>query len=105
VSRRYLEDLAAAITFAVRYELIKHKVHIFLPPKYDPRSAIFSYAEMKRLLRAAYSFVGMGWINGKPVKALNTRRHLYRFILLAISTGFRKDKIERLSFDNEKDRP
>ncbi|WP_027488950.1 site-specific integrase [Allorhizobium undicola] len=104
-SRRYLEDLSAAITFSVKYELIKHKVHIFMPPKYDPRSAIFSFTEMKKLLRAAYSFVGMGWVNGKPVKGLHTRRHLYRFILLAISTGSRKDKVERVGYEDVGDRP
>lgn len=104
-SRRYLEDLSAAITFSVKYELIKHKVHIFMPPKYHPRSAIFSFGEMKKLLRAAYSFVGMGWIDGKPVKGLHTRRHLYRFILLAISTGSRKDKVERVGYEDVGDRP
>lgn len=104
-SRRYLEDLSAAITFAIRYELIRHKVHIFLPPKYESRSAIFSFQEIKRLVRAAYYFRGMGWINGKPVKDLYTRRHLARFILLAVTTGSRKDKVERVGFEDVGDRP
>ncbi|CDN46869.1 site-specific integrase [Neorhizobium galegae] len=104
-SRRYLEELSATITFAIKYELIRHKVHIFLPPKYEARSAIFSFEEIKRLIRAAYYHKGMGWVNGGPVKGLFTRRHLARFILLAVSTGSRKDKVERVGFKDEGDRP
>ncbi|TAY50975.1 hypothetical protein [Rhizobium leguminosarum] len=104
-SRRYLEELSAAVTFAVTYEFIRHKIHIHLPPKYDPRKHQFTLADVRRMIRAAYRFKGMGWVNGKPVKDLPTRRHLARFAFLAITTGSRKDKIERVSFRNEGDRP
>ncbi|WSG96451.1 hypothetical protein U8P76_05935 [Rhizobium johnstonii] len=104
-SRRYLEELSAAVTFAVTYEFIRHKIHIHLPPKYDPRKHQFTLADVRRIIRAAYRYKGMGWVNGKPVKDLPTRRHLARFAFLAITTGSRKDKIERVSFHNEGDRP
>ncbi|OHV85626.1 hypothetical protein LCM4579_02315 [Ensifer sp. LCM 4579] len=104
-ARRYLEELSAAITFAVNYELIKHKVFIPLPPKYDARSSMLTLSEVRRLIRAAYNHKGMGWVNGKPVKDLFVRRHLARFIFLSITTGSRKDKVERVSFRNEGDRP
>ncbi|ANP84467.1 hypothetical protein BA011_01065 [Rhizobium leguminosarum] len=61
-------------------------------------------ADVRRIIRAAYRRKGMGWVNGKPVKDLPTRRHLARFAFLAITTGSRKDKIERVSFYNEGDR-
>ena len=104
-ARRYLEELSAAVTFAVCYELVKHKVVIPLPPKYDARSSMLTLADVRRLIRAAYNYKGMGWINGKPVKGLFVRRHLARFIFLSITTGSRKDKVERVSFRNEGDRP
>jgi integrase len=104
-ARRYLEELSAAVTFAVTYEFIRHKIHIHLPPKYEPRKHAFTLSDVRRMIRAAWKHKGMGWINGKPVKDLPTRRHLARFAFLAITTGSRKDKIERVSFRNEGDRP
>ncbi|MGI0523959.1 hypothetical protein [Rhizobium giardinii] len=104
-ARRYLEELSAAVTFAVCYELVKHKVVIPLPPKYDARSSMLSLSEIRRLIKTAWHSKGMGWIDGKPVKGLYVRRHLARFIFLSITTGSRKDKVERVSFKNEGDRP
>lgn len=104
-ARRYLEELSAAVTFAVYYELVKHKVVIPLPPKYDARSSMLTLAEIRQLIMTAWRAKGMGWIDGKPVKNLYVKRHLARFIFLAITTGSRKDKIERVSFINEGDRP
>ncbi|MBX5160438.1 hypothetical protein HJB89_25470 [Rhizobium sp. NZLR8] len=104
-ARRYLEELSAAVTFAVTYEFIRHKIHIHLPPKYEPRKHAFTLADVRRMIRAAWKHKGMGWINGKPVKDLPTRRHLARFAFLAITTGSRKDKVERVSFQNDGDRP
>lgn len=104
-ARRYLEDLGSALTLAVRYDIIAHRPHVHLPPKYDRRSAMFTAAEVRKLIRKAWYHQGMGWIDGKPVKGLYTRRHLARFIFLAITTGSRKDKIERVSFQDEGDRP
>lgn len=103
--RRYLEDLSSAITCAVLYEVIKHKVNVHLPPKYDGRLAKLTMAEVRRLYRRAYYFKGMGWINKKPVKDLFTRRHLARFIFIAIVTGSRKDKIERVGFVDDGENP
>ncbi len=104
-ARRYLEELSAAISFGVYYQMIKHKVVIPLPPKYDARSSMLSLEEIRKLIMTAWRAKGMGWIDGKPVKGLHVKRHLARFIFLAITTGSRKDKIERVSFVNEKDRP
>lgn len=104
-ARRYLEELSAAISFGVYYQMIKHKVVIPLPPKYDARSSMLSLEEIRKLIMTAWRAKGMGWIDGKPVKGLHVKRHLARFIFLAITTGSRKDKIERVSFMNEKDRP
>lgn len=104
-ARRYLEELSAAITFAVYYEVVKHKVVIPLPPKYDARSSMLTLEEVRKLIMTAWRAKGMGWIDGKPVKNLHVKRHLARFIILAITSGSRKDKIERVSFVNEKDRP
>jgi integrase len=104
-SRRYLEDLSAAIKCAVLYGVIKHKVAVHLPPKYDARLAKFTMSEVRRLYRQAYYFKGMGWINKKPVKDLFTRRHLARFIFIAIITGSRKDKVERVGFVDDGENP
>jgi integrase len=104
-SRRYLEDLSSVITCAVLYEIIKHKVTVHLPPKYDKRLAKFTMAEVRRLYRRAFYFQGMGWINRKPVQGLFTRRHLARFIFIAIMTGSRKDKIERVGFVDDGEGP
>lgn len=104
-ARRYLEELAAAQTFAAHYEYIRNKVIIHLPPKYKGREHSFTMTDVRRMIKAAYYHKGMGWIDGKPVKDLWTRRHLARFIFLAITTGSRKDKIERVSFMNDGDGP
>ncbi|NKQ88177.1 hypothetical protein [Rhizobium ruizarguesonis] len=104
-ARRYLEELSAALTFAVHYELIRHKIHIHLPPKYDPREHSFTLADVRKTIKSAYHYKGMGWVDGKPVKGLPTRRHLARFAFLAITTGSRKDKVERVGFEDEGDRP
>jgi integrase len=104
-SRRYLEELSAAITFTRRSGLLRQKVDVPLPPKYDKRSATLSMFEVRKLLRNCKQTRGMGWIDGRPVKNLPVRQHLGRFIFLALTTGSRKDKVERASFRNEADRP
>ena len=85
--------------------MIKHKVNVHLPPKYDGRLAKLTMVEVCRLYRQAYYFKGMGWINKKPVKDLFTKRHLARFIFIAIVTWSRKDKIERVGFVDDGDNP
>ncbi len=104
-ARRYLQDLGAALTMAVKWDIIAHRPYVHLPPPYDRRNAHFTRFEIRQLIRKAWFHKGMGWVNGKPVKDLYTRRHLARFIFLAITTGSRKDKIERVSFEDEGDRP
>ncbi|MDX0503345.1 hypothetical protein GOC80_11975 [Sinorhizobium medicae] len=104
-SRRYLEELSAAITFTRRSGLLRQKVYVPLPPKYDKRSATLSMLEVRKLLRNCKQARGMGWIDGRPVKNLPVREHLGRFLFLALTTGSRKDKVERASFRNEPDRP
>ncbi|MCJ8237828.1 hypothetical protein [Peteryoungia algae] len=104
-SRRYLEDLQAAIKCAVLYDVIKHRVTVHLPPKYDPRKASFSINDIKEMYRHAFFFKGMGWVDGKPVKGLFTRRHLARFMFVSGVTGSRKDRVERVGFVDDGESP
>ncbi len=72
-----------------------------LPPKPRARIHYFDRSELAKLLRTAYRkrHVARGFGD------FYSSRHLVRFILTAVYTGTRADRIERASFVREEGRP
>lgn len=99
--RRELEDLRAAINYAVGEHLLKYVVPVHMPEKAEPRDRWLTRDEAARLLWAAWKPY---WRKSKPAGVseeawaeIRTRsRHLARFILVGLYTGTRRDAILRL---------
>lgn len=104
-SIRYLDDLNSAIAVAVKTKLLKYGTTVPTPKDYKPRTAVFTRKQVADLIRAARRKRGHAFIDKKPVKNAAIWMHLARFLLIAIYTGSRKDKVWRTSFKNEKDSP
>lgn len=116
-ARRCLEDLRAAVNLnIVDKKLAKDGEHIFvLPPANPPRYGFFTRSQFARLLHAAYRKRGTythtakrssGAKVGKTkVTDLRPMRHIARFMLVAVYTGTRTDRIEQASFHQESGRP
>lgn len=102
---RYLDDLNSAIAAAVKTKLLKYVTVVPTPKDYKPRSAVFTRKQVADLIRAARRKRGHAFIDKKPVKDAPIWMHLARFLLIAIYTGSRKDKVWRTSFKNERDCP
>ncbi|MGO8377360.1 hypothetical protein ACC745_16775 [Rhizobium ruizarguesonis] len=102
---RYLDDLNAAISTAAKTKLLRYAVKVPTPRDYKPREAVLTRKQLADLIGTAWRKRGHAFINNRPVKDAYIWRHLARFLLIAIYTGSRKDKVWRVSFKNEKDRP
>ncbi|ANL64788.1 integrase family protein [Rhizobium phaseoli] len=103
---RYLDDLNSAIEVAVkRTKLLKYGTVVPTPKDYKPRTAVFTRKQVADLIKAARRKRGHAFIGKKPVKNASIWMHLARFLLIAIYTGSRKDKVWRTSFRNERDCP
>ena len=94
-TRRQLEDLRAAIEHHLREGLHREIVRVVLPPKGVVRERWLTRAEAARLIRAAYRYreVQKGHATGR-----RSRRHVARFILVALYTGTRAGAICAASF-------
>jgi integrase len=85
-SRRELEDLRAAINYHRNEGLCTEVVEVVLPERSPSRLRFLTRNEAARLLWAAYRYreVQKGSATGR-----HSRRHLVRFILVALYTGTR----------------
>ncbi len=102
---RYLDDLNAAISISVKTKLLKSGNVVPTPGDYKPRTAVLTRKQVADLIRAARRRRGHAFINGKPTANVAIWEHLARFILIAVYTGSRKDKVWRISYRNERDCP
>lgn len=91
-ARRELEDLRAALKFAFKNGQIQVDFggRIELPPKAQPRERWLTRKEAADLIRAAWRFQRHDH-NGAP--GLLPRRHVARFILVALYTGTRSSAV------------
>lgn len=94
-----LELLRAALRHGVREKLIASAPNVALPPKTQPRERWLTRSEVAKLLwfalrgsrsRNSRSGASDGW---------HARRHLARFILVAVYTGSRKQDVLNACFD------
>ncbi len=116
-ARRCLEDLRAAINLAEADRLLaKGGEHVFhIPPPSPPRYGFFTRSQFARLVWAAYRAKGTYTHSDKRSSGdkvgvtketgRRPRRHLARFMLMAVYTGTRTDRIEQASFYPEPGRP
>lgn len=100
-ARRELEELRAAINHHRREGLCSQVVEVVLPAKGGSRERWLTRSEAARLLWAAYSYreVQKGVETDK-----RSRRHIARFILVALYTGTRAAAICGACFEPGKDR-
>jgi integrase len=95
-SRRELEDLRAAINYHRNEGLCTEVVEVVLPERSPSRLRFLTRSEAARLLWAAYRYreVQMGRTTGR-----HSRRHLARFILVALYTGTRSAAVCGAAFE------
>jgi hypothetical protein len=86
MARRELEDLRAAINHHRREGLCNAVVEVVLPPKSLPRERWLTRSEAARLIWAAWRYREVQ--KGIPTDR-RSRRHIARFILVALYTGTR----------------
>lgn len=94
-ARRELEDLRAAINHYQREGLCHGVVRIWLPPRPPPRTRWLTRAEAARLLWCAWRHRE---VKGGAPTARHTRRHVAKFVLIALYTGTRAGAILRAAF-------
>lgn len=94
-TRRQLEDLRSAIEHHLREGLHREIVRVVLPEKGQPRDTWLTRGEAARLIRAAWRYREIQ--KGKPTDR-RSRRHVARFILVALYTGTRAGAICAASF-------
>lgn len=94
-ARRELEDLRAAVYLHRKEGLCSEVVEVAVPPKPPPRERWLSRSEAAKLLWAAWSYREQQNFRGTDRR---TRRHIARFILVALYTGTRASAICGASF-------
>ena len=85
-SRRELEDLRSAINHHRKEGLCREVVEVVLPEKGEPRDRWLTRSEAARLIWAAWRYREVQ--KGKETER-RSRRHVARFILVALYTGTR----------------
>lgn len=116
-ARRCLEDLRAAVNLNIADRMLaKDGEHVFhLPPPNPPRYGFFTRGQVARLVWNAYRKRGTYTYSAKrssedkagvtKVTDLRPMRHVARFLLVAVYTGTRTDRVEQASFYPEQGRP
>ncbi len=99
--RRELEDLRAAINYHRKEGLCSEVIEVTLPPKPPARERWMTRSEVTRLLWAAWRYRESQ--KGVETKK-NSRRHVVRFILVALYTGTRSAAICAAGFAPEQGR-
>ena len=98
VARRDLQDLKAMINFGIKKGLCALEGYIIdweLPDPPDARATFFSEKDVADLIRAAY----------RDDPGSLKYQNLVRFMLVAVHTGTRAEKIELATFEDVDDRP
>ena len=90
MARRELEDLRAAIGHHRREGLCDAVIDVALPEKSAPRERWLTRSEAAKLLWALWSYREIQ--KGKPT-GRRSRRHVARFVLVALYTGTRASAI------------
>jgi integrase len=86
MARRELECLKAAINHASKEGLIREVIGVWLPPRRPARERWLTPQEAAKLVRHAWRFREVQ--NGEPTPKA-TRKHVARFIVVALRTGRR----------------
>jgi integrase len=92
-ARNDLIALQAAVRFAWQNRKLTHLIPVAKPQASEPRPRFLTTSEAARLLAAA-----LGWDQRGHRHPKRINRHLARFILIALYTGTRKDRILRLQW-------
>ncbi len=114
-SRNRLEYLRRALTLALEDGIITAIPKVFLPTKPEPRSDFFERKDIAKMLWACLAF---GTYTHNAEKSKNTglagkqvrtthrpRRHLMPYIIMAMYTGTRSNRMFTASFVRQKGRP
>ena len=90
MARRELEDLRAAINHHRKEGLCNEIIEIVLPPKSAPRERWLTRSEAAKMIREAWRYqeISSGKATGR-----HSRRHIARFMLVALYTGTRSGAI------------
>ncbi|GGE36072.1 hypothetical protein GCM10007276_11930 [Agaricicola taiwanensis] len=99
-ARRELEDMRAAITYHRREGLCREVVEVTLPRKAEARRNWLTRSEVAKLLWTAWRYKEVQ--QGAATRRYR-RRHVARFILIALYTGTRPGAVCRSSFDSALD--
>ncbi|OHV83694.1 hypothetical protein LCM4573_06190 [Rhizobium sp. LCM 4573] len=103
---RELAELKSIINFGIQKGLCELRGHIIdweLPPPPEPRMTFYTRSEVAKLVWTAYRRKNMAM--GRPGVGIYTSKHIARFLLIAVKTGTRSERIETASFKNLPDRP
>jgi integrase len=104
-SRRMLDDLRAAINIYVDDGKMRHAVNVPLPPKSKPRDEWLRLKEVRHIIKVAWYKQGVYFDENKHPGRGFIWRHLVPYILIAVLTGTRYDRIVRASFIRQRGRP
>jgi integrase len=102
MARRDLETLRAAINHHRREGLHDRIVSVVMPDRRPPRERWLTVQEAAMLLRAAWR---TREVQHGAETSKYTRRHIARFILIALYTGTRATAVMQASFTKEPGRP
>ncbi|MEY9562290.1 hypothetical protein [Sinorhizobium fredii] len=104
-ARRPLEDLRSAINLFVEDGKIRHAVYVPLPAKLKARQNWLTRAEVLHILKVAWRKKGTYFVDKQPTKTGYIWRHLVPYILVAVLTGTRYEKIVMASFTRRPGKP
>jgi integrase len=90
VARRELEDLRSAINYHRKEGLSREIVEVTLPPAAEPRDRWLTRSEAAALIRSAWRFAE---VHENPRRVRYARRHIARFILVALYSGTRASAV------------
>jgi len=101
VARRDLEHLRAAINHHRREGLHDRIVSVVTPDKRPPRERWLTVQEAAKLLRAAWRYQRDPKLGGNSPILKHPRRHIARFILVALYTGSRAQSVAQAALQRE----
>lgn len=114
-ARNRLEYLRRAITLAHEDQIIKTLVKVHLPEKAEPRGEILERKEIALMLKSclgrriythnAEKSKNTGKAGTKVMTTYRPRRHLMPYIIMAMYTGTRSNRMFTASFIRQKGRP
>ncbi|HEV7334432.1 MAG TPA: site-specific integrase [Bosea sp. (in: a-proteobacteria)] len=101
-ARRELEDLRSAVNLAIADGITREIIKVSLPDKAPERDRWLTRSEVARMLLSAWHFreTQKGAVTDR-----RSRRHLAKFILVALRTGTRAEAVCTASFIPEMGKP